>query len=181
MIQQSIAKRYAKGLFAVGEKDGKYKGYLEELDIILDLFEKEQRLKKALMLPLLEIQKRKELLSDTMRLSGTSLPLANMLTILLENNRMTYLPIVRDVYSDLVDDKEDRTRCTVRTAFPLDPALLKRIEDALKEKLHKKEVILSTIEDKSLIGGVKVEVKGTIIDGSVKRQLETLKENILKE
>ena len=49
------------------------------------------------------------------------------------------------------------------------------------EKFHKKEVLLSTIEDKSLIGGVKVAVKGTIIDGSVKRQLETLKENILKE
>jgi F0F1-type ATP synthase delta subunit len=42
-------------------------------------------------------------------------------------------------------------------------------------------VVLATVEDKSLLGGVKVEVKGTIIDGSVKRQLETLKENILKE
>ena len=74
MIRQSIAKRYAKGLFAVGEKDGQYKGYLVELENILDLFEKEQRLKKALMLPLLEAKKRKELLSDTMRISGTSLP-----------------------------------------------------------------------------------------------------------
>jgi len=37
------------------------------------------------------------------------------------------------------------------------------------------------VEDKSLMGGVKVAVKGTIIDGSVKRQLETLQENILKE
>ncbi|HNQ47629.1 MAG TPA: ATP synthase F1 subunit delta [Syntrophorhabdus sp.] len=181
MIRQSIAKRYAKGLFAVGEKDGQYKGYLVELENILDLFEKEQRLKKALMLPLLEVQKRKELLSDTMRISGTSLPLANMLTILLEKNRMSYLPIIKDVYSDLVDDKEDRARGIVWTAFPLDPAQLKRIEEALQTRLQKKEVILSTIEDKSLIGGVKVAVKGTIIDGSVKKQLEILKENILKE
>lgn len=181
MIRQSIAKRYAKGLFAVGEKDGQYKGYLAELENILGLFEKEQRLKKALMLPLLEIQKRKELLSDTMRISGTSLPLANMLTMLLEKNRMSYLPIIRDVYSDLVDDKENRARGTVWTAFPLDPALIKRIEGVLQEKFRKKEIILSAIEDKRLIGGVKVAVKGTIIDGSVKKQLETLKENILKE
>lgn len=181
MIRQSIAKRYAKGLFAVGEKDGQYKGYLVELENILGLFEKEERLKKALMLPLLEIQKRKEILSDTMRITGTSLPLANMLTLLLEKNRMSYLPIIRDAYSELVDDKEDRVRGTVWTAYPLDPALLKKIEDALKVKFRKKELILSAIEDKSLIGGVKVEVKGTIIDGSVKRQLESLKENILKE
>ena len=181
MIRQSIAKRYAKGLFAVGEKDGQYKGYLEELNSILGLFDKEQQLKRALMLPLLEIQKRKEILSDTMRATGTSLPLANMLSMLLEKNRMSYLPIIRDVYGELVDDKEDRARGTVWSAYPLDQALLKKIEEALKERFHKKEVILSTVEDKSLIGGVKVAVKGTIIDGSVKMQLETLKENILKE
>jgi F-type H+-transporting ATPase subunit delta len=181
LIRQSIAKRYAKGLFAVGEKDGQYKGYLEELNTILGLFEKEQQLKKAIMLPILEIQKRKEIMSDTMRALSASLPLANMLTMLLEKNRMTYLPYIRDVYSDLVDDKEDRARGTVWSAFPLDPALVKKIEEALKERFHKKEVVLSTIEDKSLIGGVKVAVKGTIIDGSVKMQLETLKENILKE
>ncbi len=83
MIRQSIAKRYAKGLFAVGEKDGQYKGYLAELENILGLFEKEQRLKKALMLPLLEIQKKKS--SERYYEDfGTSLPLANMLTMLLE-------------------------------------------------------------------------------------------------
>jgi F-type H+-transporting ATPase subunit delta len=181
LIRQSIAKRYAKGLFAVGEKDGQYRNYLEELNGLLKLFDEKQRLKKAIMLPLLEIQQRKELLSDTMRLAGISLPLSNILTMLLEKNRMTYLPFIRDMYSELVDDKEDRARGTIWSAFPLEQSLKNRIEEALKEKFHKKEVVLSAVEDKSLIGGVKVAVKGTIIDGSVKRQLETLKENILKE
>jgi F0F1-type ATP synthase delta subunit len=56
----------------------------------------------------------------------------------------------------------------------------RRIEEGLRSKLHK-DVALQVIEDKALIGGVKVIVQGTIIDGSVKQQLETLKENILKE
>jgi F-type H+-transporting ATPase subunit delta len=181
LIRQSIAKRYAKGLFAVGEKDGHYKLYLEELDRLLALFEKEARLKKAIMLPLMEIQQRKEILSDVVRLAGISLPLSNILTMLLENNRMGYLPMIRDVYSELVDDREGRARGTIWSAYPLKEELKKLIEEALKETFHKTEVVLATVEDKSLLGGVKVEVKGTIIDGSVKRQLETLKENILKE
>jgi len=37
LISQSIAKRYANGLFAVGERDGKYREYLEELDGLLKL------------------------------------------------------------------------------------------------------------------------------------------------
>jgi F0F1-type ATP synthase delta subunit len=53
-------------------------------------------------------------------------------------------------------------------------------EKELGAKLGKED-LLTVREDKSLIGGVRVAIKGTIIDGSVKRQLHTLQENILKE
>lgn len=180
MISRSIAKRYAKGLFAVGEKDGKYRSYLEELEGVLDVFEREQRLKKALMLPLLEVQKRKELLSDVMRSLGVSPSVSSLFNMLIENNRMGYLPVIRDVYRELVDDKEGRVRGTLWAAYPLEETSRNRIAEALKDKFNK-EVVLETVEDRSLIGGVKVVIKGTIIDGSVKKQIETLKENILKE
>jgi F-type H+-transporting ATPase subunit delta len=180
LIKQSIAKRYARGLFAVGEKDGKYRAYLKEIDRVLKVFDGEERLRKAVMLPLLEMGKRKELLADVMRLLGVSLPLVNMLSMLLERNRMGYLPLVRDVYGELVDEKEGRVKGTIWSAYPLDESMKARIQDVLKEKM-KKEVVLQMVEDKTLIGGIKVAVKGTIMDGSVKRQLEVLKENILKE
>ncbi|MBP8626478.1 MAG: ATP synthase F1 subunit delta [Syntrophorhabdaceae bacterium] len=180
MISRSIAKRYARGLFAVGEKDGRYNQYLEELNLILDFFAKEQRLSRPLMLPILEMNKRKDILGEVLKTFKVSVPLANMFMMLLERNRMRYLTAIRDVYSELVDEKEGRVRGTVWTAYPLDSETKKRIEGALKEKL-KKDVILDAIEDNALIGGVKVSLKGTIIDGSVKRQLETLKENIMKE
>jgi F-type H+-transporting ATPase subunit delta len=180
LISQSIAKRYAKGLFAVGQKNGKYRDYLDEIEKILNVFDKEKQLGKALMLPILEMQKRKELLSDIMKALSVTLPLANMFSMLLEKNRMGYLHLIKDVYSELVDEKEGRVRGTLYTAYPLVDTMKNRIEAELKSKLQK-DVVLQVIEDKTLIGGVKVIVKGTIIDGSVKQQLETLKENILKE
>jgi F-type H+-transporting ATPase subunit delta len=180
LISRSIAKRYAKGLFAVGEKNGKYRSYLEELEGVLSVFDREERLKKALMLPLLEVQKRKELLSDVMRALGVSPSVSSLFNILVENNRMGYLPFIRDVYRELVDDKEGRVRGTLWAAYPLEETFRNRIAEVLKDKFNK-EVVLETLEDKSLIGGVKVVIKGTIIDGSVKKQIETLKENILEE
>ncbi len=180
MIKQAVAKRYAKGLFGVGEKDERYKEYLGELEAVASLLEREPRLGKALMLPLLEMARRKELLVEVSKSLSLSPSLSNMLMMLLEKNRISYLPMVRDVYGDLVDEKEGRVRGTVWTAYPMDDATKKRIENALKEKFSK-EVVLQAVEDKNLIGGVKVNIRGTIIDGSVKRQLETLKENILKE
>jgi F-type H+-transporting ATPase subunit delta len=180
LIHQSIARKYAKGLFSVGEKDGKYGEYLLELSSLVSLFEKEERLGKALMLPILEMEKRKELLGDVVRAAGLSLSVTNMLTMLMERNRMAYLPLLKDAYIDLVDEKEGRVKGTLWSAFPIDDGMKTKIEAVLKEWM-KKDVILSVIEDKSLIGGIKLNVHGTIIDGSVKRQLEALKENILKE
>jgi F-type H+-transporting ATPase subunit delta len=180
LISQSIAKRYAKGLFAVGEKDGKYRDYLTEIMKLLKAFDESPKLGKALMLPIIEMKKRKELLSDVMKALNVSLPLANMFSMLLEKNRMGYIHLIKDVYSELVDEKEGRVRGTLYTAYPLVDTMKNRIESELKRKLHK-DVVLQVIEDRTLIGGVKVNVKGTIMDGSVKRQLETLKENILKE
>jgi F-type H+-transporting ATPase subunit delta len=180
LISQSIAKRYARGLFAVGEKNGKYKDYLNEIEKILNVFDETQQLGKALMLPILEMQKRKELLGDVMKALNVALPLANLFSMLLEKNRMGYLHLIKDVYSELVDEKEGRVRGTLYTAYPLADIMKGRIEEELKKRLHK-DVALRVVEDKTLIGGVKVNVKGTVIDGSVKQQLETLKENILKE
>ncbi|HVN96143.1 MAG TPA: ATP synthase F1 subunit delta [Syntrophorhabdaceae bacterium] len=180
MISQSIARKYAKGLFSVGEKDGKYMEYFREFDQVMEIFDKENRLKKALMLPLIEVGKRKELLGDVVRRLQISAPLAGMFTMLLENNRMAYLPFIKEAYSRLVDEKEGRIKGTVWSAYPLEEATKKRIENELSARLRQ-EVILTCLEDKSLIGGVKVMIRGTIIDGSVKQQLATLKENILKE
>ena len=180
MISQSIARKYAKGLFNVGEKNGKYKDYFKEFDEILKVFDKEDRLKKALMFPLVEVEKRKELLSEVVRMLQVSAPLAAFFTMLLENNRMAYLPLIKDVYGELVDEKEGRVKGTIWSAYPLEEAVKNRIEKELGAKLQK-EVFLTSHEDRGLIGGIKVMIRGTIIDGSVKQQLTTLKENILKE
>lgn len=180
MISQSIAKRYAKGLFNVGEKNGKYKEYQAEIEGILSVLDREERLKRAIVLPLVEVEKRKEVLSDVMRALEVSSPLASMFTMLLEKNRMGYLNLIRDVYNDLVDEKEGRVKGTLFTAFPVSDDVRVKIEKELGAKLDK-QVTLAVKEDKGLIGGVKVAIKGTIIDGSVKRQLHTLQENILKE
>ena len=136
MISQSIARKYAKGLFNVGEKNGKYREYFQEFEGVLKLFDKEDRLKKALMFPLIEVEKRKELLSDVARMLQISSPLAALFTMLLENNRMTYLPLIRDVYSELVDEKEGRVKGAIWSAYPLEGAIKDRIEKELGAKLR---------------------------------------------
>ena len=180
MIHQSIARRYAKGLFAVGERDGNYVKYHGELEKVIDLFQTEKRVGRALLLPILEINKRKEILADILKVLDISASTSNMFSMLLEKNRMEYLTAIKDQYEALLDEKEGRMRGVIWSAYPISDNVKGSIEEALKKKMEK-DVLLDVVEDKELIGGLKVRIGGTIIDGSVKRQLEILRENILKE
>ncbi len=180
MIRHSIAKRYAKALFGAGERDGNYRKYLDELDALLKLVEAEPRLKSTLMIPLLEMAKRKDLLSEVARALTLSPAVAGTLQMLLEKNRISYVPLVKEEYAALVDEKEGRVRGALYTAYPLTNDAKARIEAALSQKLEKKVELVVT-RDEELIGGVKVVVGGLRIDGTVKRQLEILNERIMKE
>jgi len=180
LISHSIARRYAKALFGAGEKDGNYRKYLGELDALLKLVEGEPRLKTTLMLPLIEMAKRRDLLSEVVRLLGISSTVAGTIQMLLEKNRITYLPLVKEEYAALVDEKEGRAKGVLYTAYPLASDARARIEAALSQRLQKK-VELAVTEDRALIGGVKVVIGGLRIDGTVRRQLEILNERIMKE
>jgi F-type H+-transporting ATPase subunit delta len=180
VIKQSIARRYAKGLFSVGEKDGKYASYLHEMENILNVLESGPRLKQALMVPLMEMEKRQEILADLVRALDLSPAVSSLLSLLLERNKLEYLPMIRSQYGERLDEKEGRVKGSVYAAFPLDDQVKARMEEALAQRLNKK-VELSVHEDRSLLGGAMVVIGGLRIDGSLKRQFEMLNESILKE
>ncbi len=180
MIRQSTARSYAKGLFAAGEKDGRYKEYLQQLGDLLGIVNEKPEVRKALTLPLFDMDKRKDLLSGLEKVLDLSPPVAALLDLLLERNRMAYLSAIRNAYEQMIDDKEGRVKGAVYSPYPLSDDVKGRIEEALGARLNRK-VELRVEEDKELIGGLKVIVGGTRIDGSVKRQLELLNESMMKE
>ena len=65
----------------------------------------------------------------------------------------------------------------LRTAFPLELDLIKNIEVVLKNKL-KQDLRFYIDLDGSLLGGVQVVIGNTIIDGSVVKRLNDLKEKL---
>ncbi|MCX7858203.1 MAG: ATP synthase F1 subunit delta [Deltaproteobacteria bacterium] len=180
MIQRAIARRYAQGLFGIGIKDGNYRVYKDELDGFLSLLTQNETLYRAVTLPIHDLNFRKGIVSDIAVHMRLSTPVLNIILLLLENNRIKYLSSVIEEYSKLVDEKDNIKRGKLYSPYPIDPETLREIEDVLSEKL-KKKVILTPIEDKRLIAGLKLVVDGTIIDGTIRRQLDIIKETILKE
>jgi len=80
----------------------------------------------------------------------------------------------------LVDEHAGRVRATVTSARPLDPMLETRLKTAL-ERSSGKTVIFEKREDPSIMGGLVTQLGDTVYDGSVRTQLQQLREELLSE
>ena len=66
----------------------------------------------------------------------------------------------------------------VESTYELSEDELSRIEQLIKNQTHLSRVIVSTKINPDLIGGFRVKVGTTVIDGSVKMTLFNYKENL---
>lgn len=180
MRGKGVAKRYAAALFSSGEKEGRERQYLEELKSFLSLLDERERIKGMILLPLIEMEKRRAILMDVVRALNLSPQVSNLLLMLLERNNLSSLPDIVGEYLRILDEREGRVRATLFTAFPLQRAEVEKIKAILKERLGK-EVVLEVREEKALISGLRLKIGDTIIDGSVRRQLEVLQEILMRE
>ena len=98
---------------------------------------------------------------------------ANFIRLLLENRRLSLMPEIVAQYEALRAEAEARVEATVVSAFPLEPAQIQNLGDALKRKFGR-EVNLTAQVDKTLLGGVVIRAGDLVIDGSVRGRLSEL-------
>ena len=66
----------------------------------------------------------------------------------------------------------------LKVSYPLDTAIMERIKNALEKRLNKKLHLYVEL-DSTILGGVRAHVGNIIIDGSVQKRLEDMKEKLL--
>jgi F-type H+-transporting ATPase subunit delta len=87
------------------------------------------------------------------------------------------LPQILDELSDLAAESRQSVVAEVRSAVPLDDSQRQQLASALSKATGKK-VEVKVLIDPSVIGGIVSKVGDTVIDGSVRRRLEQLKEQV---
>lgn len=99
--------------------------------------------------------------------------LAKFVGLLAENERLSVLPDIRDIYEQLKSADEGIREAEITSAFPLDDAqldnLMKELEAHFATRLEPRVRI-----DARLIGGVRVAVGDQILDASVRGKLDAM-------
>jgi len=179
VINRKIARRYAKALMNIGLEDGNYDTYWEELDTFTALFQGAEQLKEVLSNPAFSIPRRQAIIKEIGEKIRLSPITVNFLHLLVDKNRIRYLLDIASLYRELADEAAGRARVHLITAHELSKKKFTELTAGLQD-LVGKQVIMEVETDSSLIGGVVARIGGMVYDGSVKTQLERLKETLAK-
>lgn len=179
MTSSIVAKRYAKALLEIGREDGNYEKYGEEVAAVVALLDASPELDSVLSNPALDLQSRKSVLETLLKKLQLSPITINFFRLLMDRKRIDQTRNISTVYGRLLDEVKGITRAEVTSAASLSDDELNRLKDALKT-VAGKEVSIELKEDPSLIGGIKARIGDLVLDGSVRTQLESLKESLRK-
>jgi len=173
MIEGRLSRRYAKALFELALEERREDEVGQEIDRFLTAYSGSS-LPAVLNNPAFPLGSRKNIIVEVSR--GLQLsPLAvHFLSLLLERDRLSYLPSVASRYRRLLDEKKGRVEAVVVAPDPLAAATLERMREALG-KVSGKEVVLQQESDPGLIGGAVIQLEGKVYDGSVRTQIEKMR------
>ncbi|MEA3221922.1 MAG: ATP synthase F1 subunit delta [Thermodesulfobacteriota bacterium] len=172
-----VAKRYALALFEVGEEEAKEKRFFEELETVAEVVASNNELKSILESPLYDLPLKRRIFDNIASKAGLSEYMLRFLDILLEKDRFKYLDDILDSYHTFLDEKAGKVRVQLLTAMDIDGDMVNKIAQALS-RIIGKEVVVEVEKAQSLIGGVIAEVEGIVYDGSIKTQLEKIKQSL---
>lgn len=97
----------------------------------------------------------------------------NLVKLMAENGRLKLMPDVLAQFEVARAKAENKIEAQVTSAFELSAKQIEELVNTLKNKLGC-DVTLTTTIDESLIGGVIIRAGDTIIDASLKSQLDSL-------
>ena len=177
MSIQTIARRYSSALADVVIDRGEAKEVQQELQQWSDLILSNANLQEVFRNPTIPLDQKRALLSQLIERSKPRPTTANFLKVLLQNQRLTDLPEINRKFADTLDERAGMVAATVTTARPVPDEVQGRLSEKLASVTQKK-VRLNFEQDPELIGGLVTRIGSTVYDGSVRSQLQQIKERM---
>jgi len=174
MSAYRVARRYAEAALELAEEQKQGERVAADLEVVWKAMKESREFVAFLKSPVVPKEKKRSVLSAAFRpaLSAFSF---DFLILILDKGREAVLGDIISEYFKLRDERLGIVTLDVRAATELtssqQQAIVKRFEEITRKKIR---VAFSI--DKQLKGGFVARVGDTVYDGSVRRQLELLRE-----
>ena len=172
-----IAHPYAQALFNLAKQTNQENIWLDRLSDLQQIVDNSD-FAKLLNNP--EI-KDSQIISvvNTLLNGDASTEVTNLLSVLIENNRISALPEIYQVFRDLVLEDQKRGDAIIESAYAMSQTEKQDFEELLSKKFGKK-ITATVVVNPELLAGIKVTINDKVIDGSVKGRLSDLSTQLTK-
>lgn len=167
---------YAAGILELAAAEGVLERVESELFSIAQAVEKSSELRSALTDSQVPYDRKQAIIDDLIGGRASSLT-AGAVQLIVSQGRASELPAIARSLVEMAAASRDKAVAEVRSAVPLDDETIDRLTEGLS-KVTGKSVEVRLVVDPSVIGGILARVGDTVIDGSIARRVESLRQAI---
>jgi F-type H+-transporting ATPase subunit delta len=176
MAVGNVGRRYAQAVFDIAKQQNKLEDWAKDLDTVSKTIGERETL-QFLENPKVSRAKKAAFVKETLE-GKVSPEIFNLALLLVQRGRQDAAVVVEQEYVKLFNKLRGIETAVVTTAIPM----TEQEEASVKAKLTQitgKQVIIRKEVDPSIIGGVVARVGDTLIDGSIKNRLESLRKALV--
>lgn len=178
-MDANVAERYAESLYQLALEEHALEDYLADMKLVDTVLESNPEFETFFSHVLVDDEAKCALLDKGF---GTSVNhyVLNFLKLLVKKRRTRYIAPITKSFIKMSNKHLGIEEGVIFTPFALSDEQVKTIEEAISQK-ENKTITLRTVEDKTLIGGVKVQIENRVYDGSLKNKVSKLKTELLRK
>ena len=172
-----IARNYAEALLSLARAAEDLPGWGNNIDQLAMSVQNDATLRNFLASPKVSAADKSRVITKAFQDRVPS-PFLRFLQALLRNRRQNLIPAIATEFNKLVDESENRMHVQVTVARDSD----KKTTDGIARELSRmygKAVVPHVTVNPDILGGMIARVGDTVLDGSVRKRLSTLKTKML--
>lgn len=179
-MNEAVARRYAAALADVALERNSAEQVKTDLASFTEAFFESADLRNFLESPSLPPESKRraiDAIAGRMQLDGA---VRNFVYVIVDHRRTEMLREIESAFRDELNERLGIAEADVLSARPLSEDQRRELTAALERRTGKK-IEAHFREDRALLGGAVVRVGSTIYDGSVREQLERMRERLEME
>ncbi|MFA7075668.1 MAG: ATP synthase F1 subunit delta [Candidatus Izemoplasmatales bacterium] len=166
-----VERQYARAVFSLALEKNLVDEVYKELNMFITSLDDQSW--KFFLHPKIDVQDKHQLIDIVIK----NKLLINFLKVVIDNNRFDLVKTIAEAYLDLINEMNQVIEVDVFSNLKINEVNIEKIKRNLEIKFMKK-VIIKQFIDSSIIGGIRIEYQGCVIDQTINSSLDKMKKSL---
>lgn len=172
MIANQVGRRYAEAIYEIASSSNKVQEIHSTLNSVMELYQNNDEFKTFITHPLVDLEEKKKVLGNIFK--DIDEVITNIIFYILDKKRINNIKNIVAEYLKIYYEKNGILDVEATFATIPSEAQKEKLIANLMKKTGKRVKLVVKI-DKSILGGGIIKIGDTVIDGSIRKELEAIR------